>query len=157
MVTGEKNRHVEIPYSVFEGRYKPRNRKIPFLYVKMLRKRCLRVVSLDPQKLACAATLPIRGNFCKSFGRRHRAGPCLSERSGCLVTTKPEPESLKPLLWLRELSVNPGEVLAPLRGNLIQVLSKMELLWPGADGRGKSHEISLNRSKAVSKVSSIYV
>lgn len=157
MVTGEKNRHVEILYSVFEGRYKPRNGKIPLLYVKMLRKSCLRVVSLDPQKMACAATLPICDSFCKSFGRRHHAGLCLSERRGCLVTTKPESESLKPLLWLRQLSVNPGEVLAPLRGNLIQVLSKTELAWSGADGRGKSHEISLNLSKAVSKVSSVYV
>lgn len=34
---------------------------------------------------------------------------------GSLLTTQPELGSLKALLWLRELSVNPGEVLAQLR------------------------------------------
>lgn len=58
---------------------------------------------------------------------------------------------------LRELSVNPGTVLAQLRGNSTQVLNKMELSPAGADGWGKSHEISLNLLKADRKASSIYV
>lgn len=33
--------------------------------------------------------------------------------------------SLRALLWLKELSMNPGQILAHSRGNLIQVLSKM--------------------------------
>lgn len=50
------------------------------------------------------------------------------------MTTKPALASVKPLLLLRDLSVNPGEVLAQLRGNMIQVSSKMELSWSEADG-----------------------
>ena len=49
------------------------------------------------------------------------------------MTTKPALASMKPLLWLRDLSVNPGDVLAQLKGNVIQVSSKMELSWSEAD------------------------
>lgn len=79
--------------------------------------------------------------------------------AGCrsLLTTKPASGSLKALLWLRELSINPGEVLVWSEGNLIQLLSKMKLSWSGADGWNKSHEISLNLSKAVGRISFIYV
>lgn len=53
------------------------------------------------------------------------------------------------LCWGLELSMNPGEVLVHLKGNLIHVLSKREFSWSGADGWGKSHEIGLNASKAI--------
>ena len=72
-------------------------------------------------------------NFCKSFVWRQYAGLCWNKWSGHLMTTKPALASMKPLLWLRDLSVNPGEVLAQLRGNVIQVSSKMELSWSEAD------------------------
>lgn len=73
-------------------------------------------------------------NFCKSFVWRQYAGLCWNNWSGHLMTTKPALASVKPLLWPRDLSVNPGEVLTQLRGNVIQVSSKMELSWSEADG-----------------------
>lgn len=73
-----------------------------------------------------------------------------------IPTTIPELRSLEDL-WLREFSVNPGEVLAQSRGNLIQLLSNMRLAWSGAGRWSKSHEISLNLSKVISKISSSYV
>lgn len=63
MVTGEKNRHLQIPYSTREGRYEAGKGKIPFLHVKMVGK-CLHVVSQDARKMTCAATLPILQVFC---------------------------------------------------------------------------------------------
>lgn len=76
---------------------------------------------------------------------------------GTLLTAWPQLGSLRALLRLRKLSVNPGEGLAWFKGNLIQILSKMKLSWTETDGWGKSHKISLNLSKADSKVSSVYV
>lgn len=73
MVIGEKNRHLEILYSTREGRYKARKGKIPFLHVKMVRK-CLHVVSRDPQKMTCAATLRISADLLYEGGMQGCVG-----------------------------------------------------------------------------------